>query len=102
MRYGKLVRDRIPELISSNGGTASTHIAGAAEYRRKLREKLMEEAGEYLDDPNTEELADILEIVQSLARVHKISPARLERLRAEKAKRRGSFTKRIILDSTRR
>jgi len=98
-RYGKLVRDKIPEIIRSKGRTPRTHVAGGAEYKRKLAQKLMEEATEYANDPGPEELADVLEVVYSLCPAHQITFPKLELIRKAKALERGSFRKRIILDS---
>ncbi len=95
----KLVRDRIPEIIISKGQKPKIRVAGKAEYRRRLAQKLMEEATEYANDPNTEELADVLEIVYALCLTHRMTFPKLEKIRREKAKKRGSFKKRIILDS---
>jgi hypothetical protein len=40
----KLVRDRIPNLAATNGQPASWHQADPAEFSRRLRAKLLEEA----------------------------------------------------------
>lgn len=64
--YNKLVRDRIPEIIEQSGKKAVTRIAGDGEYRQYLREKLQEEVGEFMENGNPEELADILEVVFAL------------------------------------
>ncbi|GAA3087067.1 hypothetical protein GCM10017562_66630 [Streptomyces roseofulvus] len=37
---GKLVRDRIPQIIRNEGAEPVTYVAGAEEYRARLREKL--------------------------------------------------------------
>lgn len=60
MKYNKLIRDKIPEIIAAQGEQAITHVATPEEYAMKLKEKLGEEVAEYLKDGNAEELADIL------------------------------------------
>lgn len=96
---GKLVRDKIPDLIRSHGDEPVTRIAGLDEYRALLRDKLVEEANEVAgasDGDTAEELADVLECVQSLAAVLGLTTADLELVRAAKASERGGFTKRIV------
>lgn len=94
----KLVRDRIPEIIRSKGGKPKTHRAGPAEYKKRLAQKLVEEAMEYSQSKDPMELADLLEVVRSLCGVHRTTFQRLDRMRAAKARERGSFSRRIILD----
>jgi hypothetical protein len=43
---GKLVRDRIPEIIRAQGGRPVSATLDGAAYARALRHKLVEEAGE--------------------------------------------------------
>jgi predicted house-cleaning noncanonical NTP pyrophosphatase (MazG superfamily) len=96
---GKLVRDRIPEIISASGAEPITYRAGPAEYRRRLRDKLMEEVDEFLaaDGPTAvEELADILEVVYALAADLGATEEDLETTRATKAAERGAFIDRVI------
>ncbi|MGW7304008.1 nucleoside triphosphate pyrophosphohydrolase [Streptomyces sp. NPDC054835] len=47
---GKLVRDRIPQIIRNDGAEPVTYIAGLEEYRARLREKLGEEVAEFQGD----------------------------------------------------
>ncbi len=98
MRYNKLVRDRLPEIIEKEGNTPVTHIADDEEYWQRLKEKLKEEVNEFLKESNEEELADILEVIYAIREFKKISKEKLELLRKEKAKRRGGFKNRIILE----
>ncbi|MFI0453812.1 hypothetical protein [Actinomadura sp. 6N118] len=94
----KLVRDRIPEIIQdAGGGAAAVRAAEEGEYEALLRAKLYEEAGEYVASGESAELADLLEVLYALAAVHGISPAELERQRAQKAGERGGFTHRLVL-----
>ena len=97
MTYNKLVRDRIPEIIHTNGGTCKTRILSDEEYAQKLDQKLGEELAEYLDSHNPEELADLLEVMYACAALQNLSPADLEQIRAEKAAKRGGFGEKILL-----
>lgn len=100
MKYNKLVRDKIPEIIEDGGTNVITHIASDDEYQQKLHEKLLEEVEEYLESHRTEELADILEVLYALCKIQNLSWEDLEKTRKEKAEERGAFTKHIILDET--
>ena len=95
--YNKLVRDRIPEIIKSSGKSCTTEILSAEDYLRMIDAKLDEELAEYHKDPNIEELADLLEVIRAAAIARGYSTEDLERVRAEKAAKRGGFEKRILL-----
>lgn len=98
MKYNKLVRDKIPKIIKQDGSSPAIHVADDQEYWKKLKEKLKEEVGEFLKTSTEEELADILEVIYAICDFKKINRQKLELLRKKKAKKRGSFKKRIILD----
>ena len=97
MIYNKLVRDRIPEIIQSKGGTCRTRILSDEEYLEMLDAKLDEELCEYHEDQNIEELADMLELIRAAAIARGYTLEELEAVRAEKAKKRGGFEKKIFL-----
>lgn len=98
MKYDKLVRDKIPEIIKRKGGTPVTHIAGNKEYWKKLKEKLLEEAKEFFDSDTIEELADIQEVINTICSYKKFDKRKIEAVRKKKAKERGAFKKKIILE----
>ena len=100
IEYNKLVRDKIPEIITQGGMKAITHIADEKEYEEALYQKLGEEVKEFQEKPSAEELADILEVVYAICDWKKIDRDELEKLRQEKAEKRGGFSKRIILEKT--
>ena len=100
MKYNKLVRDKIPEIIKKKNAVPITHIADDKEYWQKLKEKLKEEVDEFLEDGNEEELADILEVIYAICDFKKIDKNKLELLRKKKAEQRGGFKDKIILDET--
>ncbi|RCW52048.1 nucleoside triphosphate pyrophosphohydrolase [Paenibacillus prosopidis] len=99
--YNKLVRDRIPEIITKQGLTLTTRILETDEYLTELRTKLQEETSEFLAAESSseaiEELADMLEVIHALADAHGASVQELERIRAEKADKRGGFKDGIYL-----
>ncbi len=98
MKYNKLVRDKVVEYLKEIDKNPSYHKANEKEYLEKLKEKLQEEVNEYLENPTKEELADILEIIYALCKYEKISKKELENVRKMKAKTKGKFLERIILD----
>ena len=67
MKYNKLVRDRIPEIIEVSGKICATEILSDEAYLRLLDAKLDEELAEYHSDQNIEELADLLEVIYAAA-----------------------------------
>ncbi|MFF9479560.1 nucleoside triphosphate pyrophosphohydrolase [Streptomyces sp. NPDC014733] len=96
---GKLVRDRIPQIIRDEGAEPLVRTAGPEEYRSRLREKLGEEVAEFLaaDEADAvEELADVLEVVRALAADLGVAPGQLEKIREAKARERGGFTERVV------
>lgn len=97
--YGKLVRDRIPEVVERNGETPVVHVAEGEEYDRRLREKLTEEAEEYRESGDPEELADVLAVVHAIREREGLSEERLQELRAETAAERGRFEDGIVLEA---
>lgn len=95
--YNKLVRDRIPEIIQSSGKKCSTEILSDEEYLKLVDAKLDEELAEYHKDQNIEELADLLEVIHAATIARGYTLEELEQVRAEKATKRGSFERRILL-----
>lgn len=98
MRYGKLVRDRIPEIIKSKNKEPVTRVMNKDEYFLRLKEKLIEEVDEFLTNQEVEELADILEVVYALGEEKGFSGEEIDRKRSIKAKERGGFKERIFLE----
>lgn len=101
--YPKLVRDKIPQLIERDGNVALTHVAEFKEYTRYLLAKLIEEATELKEagsiDHQKEELADVREVLSSIQSALDISEKEILEIQISKAKERGGFTGRVILDS---
>lgn len=96
--HNKLVRDKIPEIIESTGKKSYCRILSEAEYLSELDKKLNEECAEYQADKSLEELADMIEVMYAIAEARGFSIAELERVRVEKADKRGRFKDRIFLE----
>jgi predicted house-cleaning noncanonical NTP pyrophosphatase (MazG superfamily) len=100
--YPKLVRDNIPEIIQANGKAPVTHIAGDNEYVSFLLKKIVEEATElrHAQDINhqKEEIADVLEVLDSIKRALGLTDEQVLNAQVSKREERGSFEGRIILD----
>jgi predicted house-cleaning noncanonical NTP pyrophosphatase (MazG superfamily) len=99
MKYNKLIRDKIPEVIEKNKQKPIIHIADDEEYWEKLKEKLNEEVNEFLEDCDSEkEITDILEVIDAICKFKNFDKDKIKKLKEEKAKEKGSFDKKIILD----
>ena len=98
MKYNKLIRDKIPEILDTKGKKYTTHIAGNEEYSKKLLEKLQEEVDEFKDEPNQEELADILEVIDAICNFKNFDKKEIANIKSKKTRDRGAFKKKIILE----
>ncbi|MET3682777.1 putative house-cleaning noncanonical NTP pyrophosphatase (MazG superfamily) [Alkalibacillus flavidus] len=100
--YQKLVRDYIPTIIEKSEKQYSTRILDENEYVEALKKKLYEEVNEVHEaqgqEDLLEELADVLEVIHALAKVNNSDMERVEQMRQTKAKERGGFDKRILLE----
>ena len=93
----KLVRDNIPDICKGTGQIPETRILNDREYSLELRKKLQEEVQEYLLSSDIEELADILEVVEALAKDHGTSIDEVIGIKQKKQDRNGAFKKKIFL-----
>lgn len=99
--YNKLVRDRITEIIELTGKTCNTRLLTDDEYIIEINKKMHEELAEYeaaeTTDDAIEELADLLELIHASLAHYGASFEDLEKLRIEKAEKRGGFDEQIFL-----
>lgn len=95
--YNKLVRDRIPEIIEATGQSCMTRVLSDPDYIRMLDEKLNEELAEYQESKSTEELADLLEVIEATALARGCSWEELLSIKAQKRQKRGGFEEKILL-----
>ena len=95
--YHKLVRDRIPEIIEADGKLCVCETLTDEDYIHLLDQKLNEELAEYQESKSLEELADRVEVVQAVVKARGWTLEELEKVRADKATKRGGFEKKILL-----
>ena len=93
---GKLVRDRIPEIIKADGKSPITRILSEDEYLQELDTKLNEEVAEYQADKSIEEIADVLEVLFTICEARGYSIEQLMKVKQDKQDKRGGFIDRIF------
>lgn len=92
---GKLVRDRIPEIIKADGKKPIIEILSSEDYLKELDKKLSEEVAEYQADKSIEEMADVLEVLFAICEARGHSVEELLQVRDHKREKRGGFKEKI-------
>ena len=98
MKFHKLVRDLIPEIIQNSGKQCTISVLSQEDYQKALYAKLNEEVAEYQESKSMEEIADILEGIRAIVKASGSSMEEVERIRQAKCRERGGFEKRILLE----
>ncbi len=105
-RYGKLVRDNIPNIIRANKEIPNVRVMDTDEYRRELLYKLIEEAEEVRHagyDPDgieiVTELADLKEVIDAVVDEFNIDEELIQKIKAERKEKRGAFKEKYFLES---
>jgi predicted house-cleaning noncanonical NTP pyrophosphatase (MazG superfamily) len=104
---GKLIRDTVPQFIRDDGLTPIIRVAGPGEVRDLLLAKLREETsevGEALTAAYEQfgtaavvnELADVMEVLYSIAATLGVEPDQIDQARIAKLKTNGGFSGRIV------
>ena len=92
-----LVRDKMVEKMQSEGILVDYKELSQKDYEDALRKKVIEEAQEVADERNHEkliyELADLLEVAQTLANTVGITESEILEARKKKREKSGGFTK---------
>ena len=105
-KYNKLVRDLIPEIIRNNEEYPVTRILSDEEYKFELEKKLFEEYNEVIDsctcDERLEELADMFEVIISLAEVEGKTIDDVITIANKKREKRGGFSEKIYLEKVKK
>src|SRR4030042_873158 len=101
IKYNKLIRDRIPEIIKEAGWKPTVRKLKKAEFLKALKKKVSEEARELIrakDEKGIiDEIVDIQELIDALASEIGLSKPRIKKIQVDKRKKRGGFEKRLFL-----
>lgn len=100
----KLIRDNIPEIIEKSGKECDVKVLDDEEYIHKLKEKIIEEAHEVYEADKKDivgELADVLEIIETIEKYYNIEHGAVEKKKQDKAIKNGRFDKKLLLVETR-
>lgn len=95
----KLIRDLLPRMMREEGIKVYEHSLDDKAFEHELRLKLIEEAHEVFNASGEkeliEELADVMEVIQTLAQYRGVPMEDIEQKRQEKREKRGGFDKRF-------
>ena len=97
--YNKLVRDKIPnEIDRVEGRKATWRIMDKEEYEKELNQKLLEEAHEFIEENDPEELADLMEVIENIMKMKNITWDKIKKLQNAKREKKGGFQNKIYLE----
>lgn len=100
-RCEKLVRDRIPDLITEPGLAVVVETLDRHHHIAALKAKLKEEADEVMTaktrDEIMEEMADVREVMEALMRMLAINHHEIDQIKRKKSLRKGGFERGIFL-----
>lgn len=102
IKFDKLIRDKIYYIMLERDVNITTRNLNPDDYIQALFQKLYEEIDE-LKDAQTqteriEEMADVMEVIQSLIKVLNTTADEVERVRLDKFQARGGFTDQRYVD----
>ena len=97
--YNKLVRDKIPEEINNmEGRNATFRIMEDEEYSKELNRKLLEGCHEFIEENDSEELADVMEVIEAIVELKDIQWDKVRKIQEEKRNKKGAFNEKIYLE----
>ena len=97
IKYNKAIRDKIPEIIAESGKKYNLKQLDDESFLAEIEKKLIEEVNEYSKSKDVEELADLLEVIYRISELKGVSSDELDKIRIDKAEKRGKFASNLFL-----
>ena len=101
VKYNKLIRDKIPEIIKKDGWNPIIKTLSKKQYLTALKKKILEEAEELIIAKKRkdviDEIVDIQELLDHLVSEIKLTKLEIENQQKKKNEKRGRFKKRLFL-----
>jgi len=97
IKYNKAIRDKIPEIIAESGKKYNLKQLDEESFLAEIEKKLIEEVNEYSKSKDVEELADLLEVIYRISELKGVSSDELDKIRIDKAEKRGKFASNLFL-----
>lgn len=98
----KLWRDKLVKMVLDKGSVLDVRQLDDAEFDKQLRLKILEEADEIKTAQTkqelVEELADLMEVVDSLYALHGISCDEVKEIQTKKRNEKGGFDDRLFVE----
>lgn len=100
--HNKLVRDNIPKIIEVDNKICKVKTLSDEQYKYELKKKLCEESIEVLQADTTkqltEEIADVMELVEALIKAYDISLDDVNSIKNKKLLKNGAFDNKVFLE----
>ena len=98
--HNKLVRDKIPSIINNQENQSCEYrvIEDEEEYFKYLVKKVVEEINEFYQTPVSEEMADVIEVLEAIIRLKNLDENMVNTTRIKKFSEKGGFDKKYILE----
>jgi predicted house-cleaning noncanonical NTP pyrophosphatase (MazG superfamily) len=101
VKYNKLIRDKIPEIIRKAGWIPTIRVLKKSELLGAIKKKVSEEARELMQAKDKEgiidEIIDIQELLDVLSLEIKLTKTEINKFQKAKRGKRGGFKKRLFL-----
>lgn len=100
-QFNKIIRDKLVDRLYRSDAKVEKVDLNGEEFITQLKNKLLEEAKEVARATSAEhikeELADVMEVMISIAHQNGFDMSTIETVRANKYEKRGGFTKPILI-----
>jgi len=101
IKYNKLIRDRILEIIKEAGKKPFSRVLNKKEYLEEIKKKITEEAKELVMAKSRKEvineIVDIQELIDLIISELSLTKSQIKKQQKIKNKKRGGFKKRLFL-----